>query len=114
MMKHASLGLGIVLIVLINAAFSVFLIQNQARLGLQRPQPALVSFNRRAVLKTFLETDEAQALTKKRLLDFEEGVQAQLERFAAQHNVVIIADLPVIAGARDITGYINPPGGAYD
>ena len=114
MIKHASLSLGILLIVLINAAFSVFLLQNQARLGLQRPQPALVSFNRRAVLKTFLETVEAQTLTKERLLDFEADVQAQLERFAARHNVVIIADLPVIAGARDITGYINPLGGAYD
>ena len=108
MMKGTSLGFGLLLIVLNNAAFSVFLIQNQAALGLQRPPPALVSFNRRAVLKAFLQTDEAQALTKERLLDFEAGVQAQLERFAAQHNVVIIADLPVIAGVRDITGYIKP------
>ena len=114
MMKHASIGLGIVLIVLINAAFSVFLIQNQAGLGLQRPQPQLVSFNRRAVLKTFLERGEAEALTKERLLAFEADVQAQLERFAALHNVVIIADLPVIAGVRDITGQIELREASYD
>ena len=114
MMKGTSLGFGLLLIVLNNAAFSVFLIQNQTHLGLQKPPPQLVSFNRRAVLKAFLERGEAQALTKERLLDFEAGVQAQLERFAAQHNVVIIADLPVIAGARDITGYIDPLERTYD
>ena len=114
MIKHASIGLGIVLIVLINAAFSLFLLQNQAALGLQRPQPALVSFNRRAMLKAFLQKSEAETLTKERLLDFETDVQAQLERFAARHNVVIIADLPVIAGVRDITGHIEIPGAADD
>ncbi len=113
-MKHASIGLGIVLVVLINALFSVFLLHNQDRLGVHRPQPTLVSFDRRAVLKTFVESLGQKPITKEGLWKFEADVQAQLEKIAAQYNVVIIADLPVIAGVRDITGHIEIPGAAHD
>ena len=99
------------LLVLASSATSIIIVKYQHPLGLTT-QTRFASVDGRIVLTRLAENkgrseqdsdDTGLLFSLSELQKFNEEIEAVLAQIAAEHNLIVLADLPILSGSIDIT-----------